>query len=126
MMDLARARDIVIAINDRCMFTMDLPAKCETLAGVSLAEMIEAKRLVQNASAANKAAAAVTGEPYTLYCVPDDRLIAAVYTLEHYDVSRTAILAVPRKGWIKALAIVEGTAPGTEPADDDEMERADG
>lgn len=122
-MNLDRAREIVIAINDRAMVTMDLPAKLDPLSDLSLADMLEAKRLVKNANAAAQAAAAVNGGGYRISVIPDDRLIAAVYTLEHYYSQPTAILAVPSgiPGRLKALAVVLAPAPGETADEDDEI-----
>lgn len=95
MMHIARARDIVRAINARCFTTLGLEHDLPSLDGVSLAEMIEAKRVVENVNAANEAAAKFSGGRRTIHVVPDDRLIAAVYTLHHYHDSREPILSIP-------------------------------
>jgi ferritin-like metal-binding protein YciE len=114
-MDLTRAQSIVSAINDRAFTTMDLPADMASLADVSLADMIEAKRLVQDANEAAVTAAKGTGERYTIRVVPDDRLIAAVYAIEHYPCSNTAVLALPqRAGRHKALAVLSVADEGVE------------
>lgn len=70
MMDLARALEIVGAINDRAAFGMGMTETVRPLAGMSLADMLEAKVLVE---AEDKTA-----------IIPDDRLIAAAYCGEHY------------------------------------------
>lgn len=105
-----RAYQIVSAINDRCMFTMDLCENPGSLVGVSLAEMLEAKEFVERT---NRDAESVDGKK-TIKLIPDDRLIAAAYCMEHYGVSIEAILVMPmNRGeafWHetkrKALAIV--------------------
>lgn len=81
MMELARAIKIVAAINDRAMFTMGMVEKVRSLEGVSLAEMIEAKTLVE------------AGDDKPI--IPDDRLIAAAYCAEHYDVDMGGIIVLP-------------------------------
>lgn len=107
-----RAQEIVTAINQRCFFTMGIgEAELSSLKGVTLSEMLHAKLLLerQNASAEH-----VDGQK-TIRVVPDDRLIAAAYCMEHYPVSDgEAILAVPatknERFWhekeLKALVIV--------------------
>jgi len=113
-----RAREIVSAINDRCFFTMKLVESPKSLAGVTLAEMLEAKTIVE---AENDAAESVNGS-YTIKMVPDDRLIAAAYCMEHYPVSDEAILVMPtsrrERFWHeterKALAIVPLNASAIE------------
>lgn len=119
MMTLERAREIVTAINDRCMATIGLPAKLASLEGVSLEEMIEAKRLVENANTVNQAAAKFSGGSYSISMVPDDRLIAAVYVLDHYPDSSEPILSVPgRRGHQRVVAVVElAETPETEDVD---------
>lgn len=103
MMDLARALEIVWAICDRSMFTLGLVEKVSSLEGVSLAEMIEATHLVE----AEDAKPIEPGKLRTLNVIPDDRLIAAVYCAEHYDVSIGTILILPEQdGDRKALAVV--------------------
>lgn len=88
-----RAQEIVTAINNRCMFTMDLFGvdKLHSLKGVSLAEMLEAKEVIE---AQNRAAESVDGSR-TIKMIPDDRLIAAAYCMEHYPASDEAILVMP-------------------------------
>lgn len=105
-----RALEIVSAINDRCMFTMELCDNPKSLAGVSLAEMIEAKGIIE---AQNDAAESVNGSR-TIKLIPDDRLIAAAYCMEHYEPSNEAIVVMPmtkREGFWhetkrKALAVL--------------------
>lgn len=81
MMSLARAIEIVGAINDRAAFTLGMTETVRSLEGVSLAEMLEAKVLVEAED--------------EKHVIPDDRLIAAAYCAEHYDVSAGSIILVP-------------------------------
>lgn len=53
-----RAHEIVKAVNDRCFFGMGLTEKPGSLSDVSLADMLEAKRLIEEK---NKAADSVDG-----------------------------------------------------------------
>lgn len=76
-----RAREIVAAIADRSFMAMGISDKSPSLEGVSLVDMLEAATVVEQA---NREAKTVDGMR-TFHVVPDDRLIAAVYALEHYD-----------------------------------------
>lgn len=108
MLTLERAIEIVTAVNGRALVTMDLPGDLSPLDGVSLAEMLQAKALVAQENADAKRIAAAHGGAYSIRVVPDDRLIAAVYVLDHYHHSKTAILAIPDKRFpdcVKALAV---------------------
>lgn len=117
-MDIARARDIVRAVNARCYATVGIEIELPSLEGVSLAEMIEAKQVVQNLNAANEAAAKISGGSYSISMVPADRLIAAVYTLDHYHDSREPILSIPagtaRQRVVAVLTINNAGAPEDE------------
>ncbi|MRX32776.1 hypothetical protein [Aminobacter sp. MDW-2] len=111
-MDVQRANAIVKAINQRAFFAMGIAETVDTLEGVTLADMLEAKEIVQ---AANKAAASIDGKT-ELRVVPDDRLIAAAYTLEHYWPDNEAIVVVPTHQWPynrRALGVV-GLEPSKE------------
>lgn len=108
MMTLERAIDIVTAVNGRAFVTMDLPGDLSPLVDVSLADMLRAKAMVEQANVDARLAAEQEGGGYVIRVVPDDRLIAAVYALDHYPNSREAVLAVPvegREGYVKALAV---------------------
>lgn len=94
-MDLARARTIVEAICDRSWATMGVADMARTLDGLSLAEMLQAKTMVENSNTASAAVARLSGERHTIYVVPDDRLIAAAYALQHYAPSRKPALQIP-------------------------------
>ncbi|WP_439392386.1 hypothetical protein ACRQ5Q_22585 [Bradyrhizobium sp. PMVTL-01] len=116
-MELSRAREIVQAINARCFVTIGLDKDLPSLEDVSLGEMMEATNMVRNANQAARAAAEINGGGCTISIVPDDRLIAAVYTLHHYPCSREPILSIPfgaaRQHVVAVLAIPN-------PTDDDE------
>jgi hypothetical protein len=118
-MEIARAREIVLAINARCFTTLGFDHALTPLDGVSLAEMLEAKRIVENVNAGNKAAAAFAGGRYTINVVPDDRLIAAVYCLDHYPCSRDPVLAVPH-GTSRQKVVAVLTVPNATQDDEDD------
>lgn len=90
-MSLARAREIVTAVCQRGFYTMGLCDVVQSLDGVSLPEMVEAAALV---GAANRMADASPG-PKVIQVVPDHRLIAAVYALEHFTPDDTPIVLLP-------------------------------
>ena len=113
-----RAQEIVSAINDRAFFSMGMAEKIGSIDGVSLAEMIEAKAIVE----AGNAAAPYEDGKRTIRVVPDDRLIAAAYALEHYRPSNEAIVVIPTREWPydrRALGVV-GLEPGQGAEVDDE------
>jgi hypothetical protein len=118
MMDLARARQIVIAICNRSFVTMGFQQDLESLDGISLAEMLEAARMVENANTAARAVSALTGEGHTSHVVPADRLIAAVYAFENYEPSRAPILALPHwSGKLRVIAVATLEVPANENAE---------
>jgi len=91
-----RAHEIVVAICDLAFISMGLGQRgARRLGGLSLRAMLDAKAIVEASDAQVRAAARETGVGYTTHTVPDDRLIAAAYVLEHYQPSDDAILAVP-------------------------------
>lgn len=104
---IERAREIVRAINARAFVTMGMADELASLEGVSLAQMLEAVRMISNANAARRAAAAVNGGGVTIDVIPDDRLVAAVYAIHHYPASREPILSIPAAGHrLRCLAVV--------------------
>lgn len=119
-MEITRAREIVSAINARCFTTLGFDHALPPLDDVSLAEMIEAKRIVENTNDASKAAAKFSGGRYTTSVIPDDRLIAAVYCMDHYPCSRDPVLAVPH-GATRQKVVAVLTIPN---ARDDEEDAA--
>jgi hypothetical protein len=123
MMDLARARRIVSAINDRCLAHVGLPRNLATLKNISLADMMEAKRVVENANEAAEAAARITGEQYRVSMVPDDRLLAAVYCIDHFPASDEPALQIPDgDNHLLCLAVIRLRTPVEA---DDESELAE-
>lgn len=94
-----RAAEIVAAINNRAFMSMGLADQAGSLQGVSLAEMLEAKALVKQGNEESEAGARRSGGGYSISCTPDDRLIAAVYTLEHYRPDTKPILCLPWRGF---------------------------
>lgn len=104
---IERAREIVRAINARAFVTMGMADELASLEGVSLAQMLEAVRMISNANAARRAAAAINGGGFTIDVIPGDRLIAAVYAIQHYPASREPILSIPAAGRrLRCLAVV--------------------
>lgn len=76
-----RHKEIVAAINSFAMAELGIgTANIAALKDVSLLEMIEASRALEND---NKQAESVNGSK-SFWVVPDDRLIAAVYAWMHY------------------------------------------
>lgn len=119
-MDSTRALKIVRAINDRGFLCMEMvkPEDIDSLEGVSLSDMIEATRAVE---AINKEADQ-KGGPHTIYIVPADRLIAAVYTLENYASDNSAIAMAPTTEWPysrRAVAVVGLELKKIETSDDE-------
>lgn len=123
-MQLDRAREIVGAINSYAYARVGI-AEAESVEGLSLADMVQAKLLVETVNREG-----LVGEhgTRTLLMVPDDRLIAAVYALNHYGASRDAILFRPAVDWdddrvgrngVAVLAVVAQPAP-LDGDDDDE------
>ena len=92
-----RASEIVAAINARLFATMDIgDGALNSLADISLADMIEAKRVVEQANEASRDGPREPGESYSISMVPDDRLIAAVYCAERFPVDgEEPILCLP-------------------------------
>lgn len=106
-MENERALKIVRAINDRSFLCMGMvkPEDIDSLEGVSLSEMTDATRAVEaiNEEAKQK------GGPHTIYIVPAERLIAAVYTLENYASDNCPIAMTPTHEWPysrRAVAVV--------------------
>ncbi|MDR6953836.1 hypothetical protein J2X65_003199 [Ancylobacter sp. 3268] len=121
-MNLARAHEIVAAINARSLVTIGIDQPLGSLSGVTLQEMIEAKAAVERENNAAVEAAKAKGGGYSINLVPDDRLIAAVYTLHHYTPRHDAILCVPVDHFLGdrlALAVVVIDSAEAD-ADDDE------
>lgn len=118
-MEIERARNIVKAVNARCFVTIGLERELPSLDGVSLAEMIEAKAIVDNVNKSSAAAAKISGGGYSISVVPDDRLIAAVYCMDHYPCSREPVLAIPSgERHQKVVAVL--TIPNPEPDDQED------
>jgi hypothetical protein len=126
-----RAMEIVTAINDRAMWTMGFEdRKPGSLAGVSLAEMIEAVAIIEAENRHAELVARTYGGGHSIKMTPDDRLIAAAYCMEHYPCSRDAILAAPATRSErfefelprKALAIVPIPAPAQSEEKEDARE----
>jgi hypothetical protein len=120
-----RAKEIVSAINDRCFYTMGIgTGKLDSLEGVTLGEMLQAKEIVEQGNASASSA----GGSYSISLIPDDRLIAAAYCMEHYPVSQAAIVVMPMtRGEVfshesdrKALAIVPVNSSASESEEDEE------
>ena len=122
-----RAQEIVTAINNRCLFTIDAvdAVNLGSLRGVSLAEMMEAKSIIE---AENLAAVVVDGVRW-IKQVPADRLIAAAYCMEHYPVSEDdAIILMPMSRsecfWHEARRKVLAIVPLKQSQNENEDEEA--
>ncbi len=116
-----RAHEIVKAINDRCLYTMELVKDVGSLEGVSLAEMLEAKAVVVAENRAAQERAKRDGDSYSITTVPADRLIAAAYVLEHYQPDNDAILFLPHTGIAgeyRAVAVMAVDGERTDCEDD--------
>jgi len=118
-MSYERASEIVQAINARSFVSMGFEQRMGSLEGVTLAQMVEARRIVIEHNEAAIAAAHAAGTGYSIEVIPADRLIAAVYTLHHYQPSNEPVLCLPI-GWSLdshiALSVVALT-PEKEEAD---------
>ncbi|MBD9539957.1 hypothetical protein IB276_10890 [Ensifer sp. ENS04] len=107
-MALDRAVWIVNAINQRALFAMGIAEKVDSLEGITLSQMIEAKDRVELENATSKTVDGMR----RLYVVPAERLIAAAYALDHFDGDDTAIAVVPGRDMFgepcrKALGVVQ-------------------
>lgn len=101
-MELDRAKTIVQAVVARSLLTLGI-GKLESLPslkGVSLDDMIRAAARLRHHEEPS-----TDGKGKRFYVIPDDRLIAAVYTLEHYHPGGEAI-AVRRDDDGRTLGIV--------------------
>ena len=94
-----RAAEIVSAINDRALYQLGMVQKLGSLAGVSLAEMVEAKNVIEAGNLEARQRQEREGGSITIRTIPDDRLIAAAYALEHYRPTFEAIAVVPTSEW---------------------------
>lgn len=100
---------------------MDLVDKVASLEGVSLAEMLQAKEVIEAENRRREAYAKEHGGSYSISMVPADRLIAAAYVLDNYHPDRDAICMVPHhsfEGELRAVAVVAIDRADTEQADD--------
>jgi len=119
-----RAQEIVTAINARHMVSMGIDRPLGSLQDVSLAEMLEATSIVEAKNAAAEAHAREHGGGYSISIVPDDRLIAAVYVVDHYQPSREPILYLPNPGLFTdrvALAVVAMESKEAERDEEEEV-----
>ncbi len=91
-MTLERAHEIKGALVGISMVSMGLEEKCPDLSGYTLAEMVEAGKVIESAEK--------DGTPITVIC--DDRQVAAIYALVHHD-------AEPRIA-PKAILVADGKA----------------
>lgn len=104
-----RAQEIVSAINDRAFFKMGLVEHVRSLAGVTLAEMLEAAGIVDAGNIAQRERQQREGGSITINVIPDDRLIAAAYALEHFHPNDEAVVVMPTSEWPydrRALGVV--------------------
>lgn len=126
-MTLDEAIKIVHAINSFCLAQMGLgETDVKTVEPLSLVDMLEAKRLVIERNDAERA----KDGAHTIYMYPDDRLIAAVYSLLHYrsgmmsDKHDDEILVTVKGNWNKVFFLAVGARDASEMADEDDEEEA--
>lgn len=79
-MELDRAIELVGAVNSFAYFAMGLQEPI-SIKNATLAELVQARDVVETE---NRRRNDLPGTK-TLMCVPDDRLIAAVFTARHYE-----------------------------------------
>lgn len=79
-MELDHAIELVGAVNSFAYYAMGLQEP-RSIKNATLAELMQARDVVE---AQNRRREGATGTK-TLMCVPDDRLIAAVFTARHYE-----------------------------------------
>jgi hypothetical protein len=116
-MDHERASKIVSATNRGAFVVMGISEEIpEWLGEVSLADMIEAKRVVEERDA-NQVPDENGCKSYSFK--PDDRLIAAVYTLLHFEPANEAIVSDGRG---RVLAVVDQSEVSRD--EDDEEDAA--
>lgn len=100
-----RAIEIVYAVNCRLFFNMGILEECPSLDGVSLSEMLLAKQTVEKINREEEARGRSQGRGVTMTVIPDDRLIAATYVLEHYPASLDSVVAVIAGNKTKVLGV---------------------
>lgn len=99
---LERASEIVAAICYRSFHAMDMGISAlpeRPLEGVTLAEMLEARALVEAQNNEATAAQRSIGGSITISIIPDDRLIAAAYALENYASTDSVVVAQPQPAY---------------------------
>ncbi|MFG1376111.1 hypothetical protein [Xanthobacter autotrophicus] len=119
-----RAREIVAAINNRALITIGIDQPLLSIEGVTLAEMLEAKAMVVAQNKRAEAEARQRGGRYSISMVPDDRLIAAAYALQHFAVSQEPILCLPIRDFRASHAAIAVVA--VTPTEDDTADEEDG
>jgi hypothetical protein len=98
-----RAANIVRAINQRCFVTMGVgDGALDSLEGVSLADMLAAVAKVRAANDDAEARQRAEGGSRSIFMLPDDRLTAAVYVMEHYQDNDSGenILQLPSRNFL--------------------------
>lgn len=118
----ARALDIVSMVNDMAFCSMGLWEEGKPLRSirdVSLAEMLEAKRIVEEK---NALPLPPPGGARTIHCVPDDRLIAAAYVISHYEPNGSPILMLPQQSVFHETSHVALGCVRLNPNDEDDVE----
>tara|TARA_R110002012_G_C11673164_1_gene613289 strand:+ start:4059 stop:4430 length:372 start_codon:yes stop_codon:yes gene_type:complete len=107
-----RAIDICRRINARYFLALGLSEQPQlpSLEGVTLAEMLEAAEQVRKINALS----ALRPGASTVYVVPADRVIAAVYTVANYDPDCGPIAIEPRQDasghWqMNAVSVIDVT-----------------
>lgn len=99
---LDRAIEITGAICERSFHTLglwDVGKPMASLEGVSLGQMVEAVALVNRENEKPS-----DGNGKTIHVIPDQRLVAAVFTLEHYEGTQR-IASKPVKDGFAAVGV---------------------
>lgn len=125
-MPLERARELCSIVNSYAYATLGVKAATPLPKDVSLFDLVQAREIVERENKRLETAPA-DGGSRSFYMLPDPRLIAAVYAIEHYPVGPQAIILRPATKeeafWNEtnfvALAVV-GAVDDTDDADGDE------
>jgi hypothetical protein len=110
-MELDRAESIVAALNNCSMWTIlnedRFAADVKLLDSLSLQECLDAVATVRQYGDRKREIQKADGKPQSFQMLPDDRLVAAAFTLAQYGTGNEPIVAVPTgKGMAKALGVV--------------------
>lgn len=126
-MSLDRALELCSIVNSYALATMGVGDVKPLPSDVTLLELVQAGervRLENDRTTADALAAPEPGRTRTYHIVPDPRLIAAVYAIEHFPLAPAAIIVRPatrQEAFFSETARVAlAVVPVVEDADDDE------